>query len=253
MQLEGQARASVRAMARRSCATSAGSRHWVAGGISATHHTAGRIDRDRVPGSPGHLLERPHAGGVSRPRPASGSAARNAPRTDRRAVGDSLHAQPSRQGREQCCRAADWERTARILPHGPLAAGYLTGNFDVSQRLGGGVHRHDGPAHQPVVPRDARRPGKARHTATSPGSNCRASSTSSSRSGRCSVDLALEAGLDAAHVPLIFPTSDDQQAGLVGGGAVDAGQMAIILGNSAVVNSSSASLPALGQTSTRCG
>src|SRR5262249_46780106 len=38
----------------------------------------------------------------------------------------------------------------------------------------------------------------------------------------------------------------DQQAGLVGGGAVDAGQMAVILGNSAVVNSSSSQLPASG-------
>jgi xylulokinase len=46
--------------------------------------------------------------------------------------------------------------------------------------------------------------------------------------------------------PLIFPTSDDQAAGLVGGGAVDAGQMAIVLGNSAVVNSSSSKLPAGG-------
>src|SRR5207244_3167454 len=54
--------------------------------------------------------------------------------------------------------------------------------------------------------------------------------------------LALEAGLSTR--PLIFPTSDDQQAGLVGGGAVDAGQVAIILGSSAVVNSSSESLPA---------
>src|SRR5205085_11240300 len=44
----------------------------------------------------------------------------------------------------------------------------------------------------------------------------------------------------------VFPTSDDQAAGLVGGGAVDAGQMAIILGNSAVVNSSSSKLPASG-------
>src|SRR5262249_4795180 len=39
---------------------------------------------------------------------------------------------------------------------------------------------------------------------------------------------------------------DDQQAGLVGGGAVDAGQVAVILGNSAVVNSSSGDLPASG-------
>ena len=46
---------------------------------------------------------------------------------------------------------------------------------------------------------------------------------------------------------MIFPTSDDQQAGLVGGGAVDAGQIAIILGNSAVVNSSSSRLARSGQ------
>src|SRR5205814_4455957 len=46
-------------------------------------------------------------------------------------------------------------------------------------------------------------------------------------------------GMDAGRRPLVFPTLDDQAAGLVGGGAVDAGQMAVILGNSAVVNSSS--------------
>jgi sugar (pentulose or hexulose) kinase len=61
--------------------------------------------------------------------------------------------------------------------------------------------------------------------------------------GRLSESLALEAGLKMEKRPYIFPTSDDQQAGLVGGGAVDAGQMAIILGNSAVVNSSSDRLP----------
>src|SRR5206468_1292840 len=49
-----------------------------------------------------------------------------------------------------------------------------------------------------------------------------------------------------ASRPLVFPTSDDQQAGLVGGGAVDAGQVAVILGNSAVVNASSADLPRSG-------
>jgi sugar (pentulose or hexulose) kinase len=65
--------------------------------------------------------------------------------------------------------------------------------------------------------------------------------------GPLSPSLVIEAGLDPASVPLVFPTSDDQQAGLVGGGAVDAGQMAVILGNSAVVNSSSSQLPASGQ------
>jgi sugar (pentulose or hexulose) kinase len=64
--------------------------------------------------------------------------------------------------------------------------------------------------------------------------------------GPLSESLALETGIDASARPLIFPTSDDQQAGLVGGGAVEAGQVAIILGNSAVVNSSSARLPTAG-------
>jgi sugar (pentulose or hexulose) kinase len=62
--------------------------------------------------------------------------------------------------------------------------------------------------------------------------------------GSLHASLVTEAGLDPAHVPTVFPTSDDQQAGLIGGGAVDAGQMAIILGTSAVVNSSAAALPA---------
>ncbi len=52
-------------------------------------------------------------------------------------------------------------------------------------------------------------------------------------------------GCRPASGPLVFPTLDDQAAGLIGGGAVDAGQVAIILGNSAVVNSSSAELPAV--------
>ena len=64
--------------------------------------------------------------------------------------------------------------------------------------------------------------------------------------GSLSESLALEAGLGDGPRPTIFPTSDDQQAGLVGGGAVDAGQVAVILGNSAVVNSSSSRLPASG-------
>ena len=47
MQLEGQARSSTRAMAAR-LRELGRLNDWVAGGISATHHTAGRIDRDRV-------------------------------------------------------------------------------------------------------------------------------------------------------------------------------------------------------------
>ena len=51
--------------------------------------------------------------------------------------------------------------------------------------------------------------------------------------------VALDAGMPAGIRPPVFPTLDDQAAGLIGGGAVEAGQVAIILGNSAVVNSSS--------------
>src|SRR5262249_35016018 len=47
LQLEGQARASTRAIAARLRDLGRLDK-WVAGGISATHHTAGRLDRDRV-------------------------------------------------------------------------------------------------------------------------------------------------------------------------------------------------------------
>src|SRR5216684_8545273 len=47
MQLEGQARASVRAIAAR-LKEIGRLQDWVAGGISATHHTAGRIDANHV-------------------------------------------------------------------------------------------------------------------------------------------------------------------------------------------------------------
>src|SRR5438128_5109713 len=47
MQLEGQARASTRAMTAR-LRELGRLQDWVVGGISATHHTAGRIDANRV-------------------------------------------------------------------------------------------------------------------------------------------------------------------------------------------------------------
>jgi sugar (pentulose or hexulose) kinase len=58
--------------------------------------------------------------------------------------------------------------------------------------------------------------------------------------------VSLEAGIATDKRPVIYPTSDDQAAGLVGGGAVDTGQVAVILGNSAVVNSSSNELQQAG-------
>jgi sugar (pentulose or hexulose) kinase len=61
--------------------------------------------------------------------------------------------------------------------------------------------------------------------------------------GQLDVHLATELGIAPEKRPVIFPTSDDQQAGLVGGGAVAGGHIALILGNSAVVNSAGDALP----------
>jgi xylulokinase len=225
MQLEGQARATVRAMAGR-LRQLGRLTHWVTGGISATHHTAGRIDADRVQVRRAicwndHTLAAYHARGLERlggqeqvrERLGGPWAIRY---TLSHLVKDEVH-----------LPLADWQRTERILPHGALAAGYLTGNFDVvsvsAAASTGILDLRTGQWNQ--LPRviDQNEPIGPLHAA-----------------------LALEAGIEAEHRPLLFPTSDDQQAGLVGGGAVDAGQMAVVLGNSAVVNSSSSQLPASG-------
>jgi sugar (pentulose or hexulose) kinase len=70
--------------------------------------------------------------------------------------------------------------------------------------------------------------------------------------GALARSLADECGMPMEQRPMLFPTSDDQQAGLVGGGAVEAGQVAVILGNSAVVNSSSSRLPVSGSLDAMC-
>ena len=140
------------------------------------------------------------------------------------------------------CPREDWRRTYRILPHGPLAGGFLTGNFDsisISAAASTGMMdlrtnrwRYEmlGAIASDEYRKLARRqlPKIVDHYRTM---------------GPLADHVCLEAGIDARRAPLVFPTSDDQQAGLVGGGAVDDGQLAIILGNSAVVNSSSAATP----------
>ena len=138
--------------------------------------------------------------------------------------------------------AADWQRTYRILPHGALAAGYLTGTFDVISVSAAASTGIMDLRHATWCP--------AMLGALSSAENRRLALSQLPRIvdhfepiGPLAEHLAMEAGLDKSHRPLVFPTSDDQQAGLVGGGAVDTGQMAVILGNSAVVNSSSAALP----------
>ena len=132
-----------------------------------------------------------------------------------------------------------------MLPHGSLAAGLPDRQFRRGQRFGGGLHRHHGFAQRLVAPRHARCPGAIR--VSRPGLEAVAAHRRPGRAGRpAAPNLAAGGRPWPQHRPLIFPTSDDQQAGLVGGGAVDAGQMAVILGNSAVVNSSSSQLPATG-------
>jgi xylulokinase len=248
MQLEGQARASVRAIAAELRAAGR-LKDWIAGGISATHHTAGRIDRahnqvrraicwnDQTLAQFRAKGER-RLGGARQVRELLGG-----PWADRYTLSHLVKDEdPS------YLSPADWLRTYRILPHGPLAAGYLTGNFDVisvSAAASTGMMDLRNATWSPAM-----------FGALASAENRRLALAQLPRIvdhfepiGRLADHLASEAGLDPEHRPLIFPTSDDQQAGLVGGGAVDSGQMAVILGNSAVVNSSSAALPQHGRSS----
>jgi sugar (pentulose or hexulose) kinase len=241
MQLEGQARASTRAIVHR-LRDLGRLGDWAAGGISATHHTSGRIDADRVQVRRAicwndHSLAAFHARGLDRlggqeavPRLIGG------PWAIRYSLSHLVKD-------ENCLSRADWQRTARILSHGTLAAGYLTGNFDVTsvssaastglmdlrthQWCRGMLGALENPEYRDLA--WSQLPRIIDHFEPV---------------GRLSAAVALENGLDPAAAPLVFPTSDDQQAGLVGGGAVDAGQMAVILGNSAVVNSSGTQAPA---------
>src|SRR3954467_15573668 len=128
MQLEGQARASVRLIAGR-LRELGRLADWAAGGISATHHTAGRIDADRLQVRRAicwndHSLAPYHARGLAR----LGGEKRVAeliggPWAIRYSLSHLVKD-------EECLDAKDWRRTWKMLPHGSLAAGYLTGNFE---------------------------------------------------------------------------------------------------------------------------
>jgi len=241
MQIEGQARASTRAIAGRLREIKR-LQDWVAGGISATHHTNGRIDADhnqvrRAICWNDHTLAEYHGRGLKR---LGGQEAVQQFIGGPWAIRYSLsHLVKD----ETQLPRADWLRTARLISHGGLAAGYLTGNFDVvSVSAAASTGIMDLRTNQwckgmlGALERDEYRdlawrqlPRIVDHFEPL---------------GQLSQAAALESGLDPQHRPWLFPTSDDQQAGLVGGGAVDAGQMAIILGNSAVVNSSGSQPPA---------
>jgi sugar (pentulose or hexulose) kinase len=243
MQLEGQARSSVRAIAAR-LRDLGRLHHWAAGGISATHHTAGRVDANGVQVRRAicwndHTLAAYHAqglerlGGQDRVRQLIGGpwAIRY---TLSHLVKDAAHLD-----------AADWQRTYRVLPHGSLAAGYLTGDFNsasVSSAASTGVMDLRTNRWCPDMLAALEKP-EHRELAWNQLPRIR---DQYEPLGPLAAHLALEAGIETERRPLLFPTSDDQQAGLVGGGAVAAGQVAVILGNSAVVNSSSSQLPATG-------
>lgn len=241
LQLEGQARQTTRAISGKLRDLNR-LQDWIAGGISATHHTAGRIDRfagqvRRAICWNDQTLAKYHALGMTRlggPEAVAGLI--GGPWAIRYSLSHLV------KDEEKLARQA-WENTYRILPHGGLSAGFLTGNYDVlSVSAAASTGIMDFRTRQwcramlaavadPELQELAWRQLPKIIDANTP-------------VGPLSESLAAECGLPAGVRPLVFPTSDDQQAGLVGGGAVSDGQLAVILGNSAVVNSSCGHLPA---------
>lgn len=238
LQLEGQARASVRLMAAK-LKEIGRLNDWVAGGISATHHTAGRIDASqaqvrRMICWNDETLADYHAQGLKR---------LGGQKKVRDLIGGPWAIRYSLSHLvkdEETLSAGDWQRTAKILQHGSLAAGFLTGNFNqvsVSGAASTGImDLRTGTWKREML--NALADPKHREEAWS---QLPPIVDQNEPVGKMCAFLAAECGI--GNSPLIFPHSDDQQAGLIGGGAVDAGQMAIILGTSAVVNSSSSQLP----------
>ncbi|HEY1379189.1 MAG TPA: FGGY family carbohydrate kinase [Gemmataceae bacterium] len=239
MQLEGQARSVVRLLAAR-LRDLGRLGDWAAVGISATHHTAGRIDADdsqvrRAICWNDHSLAAYHAKGLER---------LGGQEQVRERIGGpwaSRYSLSHLVKDEEHLPRADWERTRWIAQHGSLAAGYLTGRFDVvSVSAAASTGMMDLRTGQwcPAMLDALESPDYRRLAAN----QLPRIIDQTEPVGPISESLADEAGLGDVR-PLVFPTSDDQQAGLAGGGAVDAGQLAVVLGNSAVVNGSSATLP----------
>ena len=238
--LEGQARCTARAIAAE-LRKLGRLQDWVAAGISATHHTASRID---ALGNPirraicwnDQTLAKYHAEGVSR---LGGAAA------VRKLIGGPWAERYSLTHLvkdETTLSRKDWLATKWMQPHGSLAAGYLTGRFDcisVSSAASTGLMDLRSCRWQPMM-LGALANAETRTLAEG---NLPTILSMMKPVGPLSESVAADCGLPIGVRPLIFPTLDDQAAGLVGGGAVAAGQVAIILGNSAVVNSSFAEIP----------
>lgn len=244
MQLEGQARASARSIAAQLLAQER-LHNWVGGGISATHHTSGRIDvnhnqvRRAICWNDQTLAEY-HAKGMKRLK---------GDKKVQKLIGGPWAIRYSLSHLvkdESVLKRADWKRTRWILPHGPLSAGYLTGRFDVisvsSAASTGMMDFRTEEWCKAML--DCLKKKSNRKMAW----DCLPHIIDMNEPiGPLADHLATELGLTSGHRPLIMPTLDDQAAGLVGGGAVDDGQVAVILGNSAVVNSSSKKRPKSGR------
>lgn len=239
-QLEGQTRAVVRALSDR-LREERRLDDWAAIGISATHHTSGRIDSSRNQVRRAicwndHTLAEFHAkgldrlGGMDRAIELTGG-----PWASRYSLSHLIKD-------EETLSEADWNRTKWIVSHGSLAAGYLTGRFDVTSvscAASTGI----------MDLRTNQWNWEMLRALQSPEYRCMAAGQlpkiidATTPIGPLSEHIAIENGMRFENRPFVFPTSDDQQAGLVGGGAVEAGEVAIIVGNSAVVNSSANHLP----------
>ena len=244
LQLEGQARATTRQIARKLFDLERAD-DWVAGGVSATHHTAGWLDEDAVQVrrmicwndqtlAEYHAVGLARLGGQGRARELTGG-----PWAVRYGLSHLVKD-------EQTLSPADWERADVFAPHGLASAGFLTGYFhQISASAAASSGMLDLRTNQwRKEMLDALADPKHRETVWERLPEV--------------VDMNTPLGPLAEHVirdtslpdslvpPLVFPTLDDQAAGLIGGGAVDPGQIAVILGNSAVVNSSSDKLPASG-------
>jgi sugar (pentulose or hexulose) kinase len=242
MQLEGQARTATRLIAKE--LTGGRVDRWAACGISATHHTSGRIDAagnqvrraicwndQTLAGYHAEGLKR--LGGQERARELTGGPW---------AVRYSL----SHLVKDETVLSEDaWARTALIQAHGSLAAGYLTGRFgaiSVSSAASTGIlDLRTNSWRKEML--DALAQPEFRSQAW----QCLPTVIDMNDPvGPLADHVAVDAKLPAGQRPLVFPTLDDQAAGLIGGGAVEAGHVALILGNSAVVNSSSSHLPRSG-------
>ncbi len=258
LQLEGQARASVRGIAAQ-LRKKRRLQDWVAGGISATHHTAGRIDQNGLPVRRAicwndQTLAAYRAAGEKR---LGGRKVVKqligGPWADRYSLSHLVKDEDAdaKRAEDRYLKPADWQRTYRILLHGPLAAGYLTGNFDVTSVSS---------AASTGIMSFVTRKWKREMLGALADEEYRKLAWKQLPKiidhyepiGPLADHVALEAGIDSSSRPMIYPTSDDQQAGLVGGGAVNDGQMAVILGTSAVVNSSSAKLPDVDDLDVMC-